>query len=231
MGVSMLLHVPAVLKPDQVAECRRALDRAEWVDGRGTAPFAAFSGVKNNKEVPGTHPAARQLGTMILTALSSNPLFVTRALPLKICPPLFNRYEGGGTYGTHIDAGLFQMPPPSLPMRGDLSATLFLTPPEDYDGGELVIEDLYGHHSVKLPAGDMIVYPASSLHRVEGVTRGARVSSFFWLQSAIRDDAQRMLLADLDAAIEQLSRAAPTNPGIMRLHGVYNNLLRLWAET
>jgi len=226
----MLLRVSAVLTAAQIAECRRSLERAEWVDGRGTA-MGEVARVKHNKEIPGNHPVARELGKLILAAVTSNVTFVTRALPIKICPPLFNRYEGGGTYGAHTDSGLFQMPPPSLPMRGDLAATLFLTPPEEYDGGELIIEDTYGEHSVKLAAGDMIVYPASSLHRVGPVTRGARVSSFFWCQSAIRDDAKRMVLADIDVVLEQFARAAPDNPGIMRLHGVYNNLLRLWAET
>lgn len=226
----MLLHIPGVLNRAQVAECRRVLDQVEWIDGSSSA-IGAVAEVKRNKEALGSHPAVRQVGNVILGVLSQNPRFVTRALPIRICPPLFNRYEGGETYGSHTDGGLFQMPPPQLPMRGDLSATLFLTEPETYDGGELVIEDTYGEHRVKLPAGDIIVYPASSLHYVSPVTRGARVSSFFWIQSAIREDAKRMLLADLDAALEQLIPAVPNNPGIMRLHGLYNNLLRLWAET
>jgi PKHD-type hydroxylase len=225
----MLLHVPAVLSREQLAECRRLFGRAEWVDGRSSA-LGAVAKVKHNKEIPGTHPVARDLGKAIMEAVYANPLFVTRALPMRICPPLFNRYEGGGTYGSHTDSGLFQMPSGG-PMRGDLSATLFLTPPEDYDGGELIIEDTYGQQSIKLPAGDMIVYPASSLHYVSPVTRGARISSFFWIQSAIREDSKRAVLADIDAALEDFNRIAPDNPGIMRLHGVYNNLLRLWSET
>ncbi len=225
----MLIHIPAVLKPEQVAECRGLLAAAEWVDGRGTA-VGTVAQVKRNKEVPGAHPAARQVGKIILDALRDNVIFVTRALPMRICPPLFNRYEGGETYGPHTDGGLFHMPT-GLPMRGDLSATVFLTPPANYDGGELVIQDAFGEHKVKLPAGDMILYPASSLHHVAPVTRGVRISSFFWIQSAIRDDAKRTLLADLDTAIAELDRAVPENPGIMQLHGVYNNLLRLWSET
>ena len=227
----MLLHIRDVLKPDQIAECRRMIDRADWVDGRRTATFAEFSDVKNNQEVSQTDPAALQMGTMILAALSNNPLFVQRALPIKICPPLFNRYTGGENYATHTDSGLLQQRPPNLPLRSDLSATLFLTAPADYDGGELVIEDNFGRHSIKLPAGDMIVYPASSLHHVEPVTRGARVSSFFWIQSAIRSDAQRMLLTELQSSIDHMRHAVPGNPGIMELMGVYSNLLRLWSET
>ena len=227
----MLLHIRDVLQPEQVAECRRTVDRAEWVDGRRTANFAEFSDVKKNREVSQADPAALRMGTMILTALSNNALFVQRALPVKICPPLFNRYEGGELYATHTDAGLLQQRPPNLPLRGDLSATVFLTPPEDYDGGELVIEDNFGQHSIKLPAGDMIVYPASSLHHVQPVTRGARISSFFWIQSAIRSDAQRTVLADLQSAIDHMREAVPGNPGVMELMGVYSNLLRLWSET
>jgi len=171
------------------------------------------------------------LGEMILGALSSNPLFIATALPLRICPPFFNRYQGGETYGTHNDGALVNAPNSQLPVRGDLAATLFLTAPEEYDGGELTIEDTYGAHHVKLPAGDMVLYPASSLHRVEPVTRGARVSSFFWIQSMVRDDAKRMLLVSLDQARAQLNRDVPDNPGIVQLLSVYHNLLRMWAET
>ena len=176
----MLNHVPAVLKPEQVAECRRLLDRAEWIDGRASAGILAKQ-VKNNQEVSLAHPVARQVGEMILNALAANPLVIALALPLRVTPPFFNRYQGGETYGTHNDNALVTIPGAPAPVRGDLAATLFLTAPDAYDGGELVVEDTYGTQRVKLPAGDMILYPASSLHRVMPVTRGARVSSFFWI--------------------------------------------------
>ena len=228
----MILHVPALLKREQVAEARRALDRAEWVDGAGSA-MGVVADVKKNHEIPSHHPVSQQIGKMIFAALQNNVTFVTRALPIRLCPPIFSRYVGGAgeTYGEHTDGGLFQMPSPNLPMRGDLAATVFLASPEEYEGGELTIHDTFGSHSVKLPAGDMIVYPASSLHKVEPVTGGKRFVGFFWAQSAIRDDSKRSLLADLDRAIEECNAAGPNNPGIMRLHGVYNNLLRIWAET
>ncbi|HEY3917378.1 MAG TPA: Fe2+-dependent dioxygenase [Stellaceae bacterium] len=226
----MLNHVPAVLKPEQVAECRSLLDRAEWLDGRATAGATAGS-VKNNQEVALTHPAARQVGEMILGALAANPLFFALALPLRICTPFFNRYQGGETYGTHTDNALISVPGTPGPVRGDLAATLFLTAPDAYDGGELLVEDTYGVHRVKLPAGDLILYPASSLHRVAPVARGARVSSFFWIQSMVRDDAKRALLVDLDRARGEISRALPGNPGVLLVLGVYHNLLRMWADT
>lgn len=226
----MLNHIPAVLKPDQVAECRKLLDSADWVDGRGTAGFMAER-VKNNQEVPLTHPAARKVGETILGALAASPLFIASALPIRICPPFFNRYQGGETYGTHNDSALINVPGAPAPVRGDLAATLFLTAPDAYDGGELLIEDTYGVHRVKLPAGDMILYPASSLHRVAPVTRGARVSSFFWIQSMVRDDAKRGLLMSLDRARGELNRALPDNPAVVQVLNVYHNLLRMWAET
>jgi PKHD-type hydroxylase len=226
----MLSQIPAVLKPEQVIECRKLLDRAEWVDGRGTAGFMAER-VKNNQEVSLHHPAARQVGELILGALSANPLFIATALPLRICQPFFNRYQGGETYGTHNDSALVTVPGAPAPVRGDLAATLFLTAPDAYDGGELIVEDTYGVHRVKLAAGDMILYPASSLHRVAPVTRGARVSSFFWIQSMVRDDAKRALLFALDRSRSELNRALPDNPAVVGVLNVYHNLLRMWAET
>ena len=226
----MLYHVPAVLKPDQVAQCRKLLDGAEWVDGRLSAGVAAER-VKNNQEVALTHPAARQVGETILGALAANPLFMALALPVRVCPPFFNRYQGGETYGTHNDNALINVPGAPGPVRGDLAATVFLTEPDAYDGGELMVEDTYGVHRVKLPAGDMILYPASSLHRVMPVTRGARVSSFFWIQSMVREDAKRALLVDLDRARGELNRALPGNPAVTQVLNVYHNLLRMWAET
>lgn len=225
----MLTRIPAVLNAQQVAECRKLLDAADWVDGRGTAGFMAER-VKNNREVPAHHPAARRVGEMILGTLAANPLFIAVALPLRICPPFFNRYEGGETYGTHNDSALINVPG-APPVRGDLSATLFLTAPDAYDGGELTVEDNLGTHRVKLPAGDLILYPASSLHRVSPVTRGARVSSFFWIQSMVRDDARRALLVELDQARSEFNRALPDHPALLQILNVYHNLLRMWAET
>jgi len=226
----MLYHVPAVLKPEQVAECRRLLDSAPWIDGRASAGFMA-EGVKKNQEVALDHPAARQVGEMILGALAAQPLFMALALPLRVCPPFFNRYQGGETYGIHTDNALVNVPGAPGPVRGDLAATLFLTAPDAYDGGELVVEDTYGAHRAKLPAGDMILYPASSLHRVMPVTRGARVSSFFWIQSMVRDDIKRALLIDLDRARSEINRALPGSAAAGQMLNVYHNLLRMWAET
>jgi PKHD-type hydroxylase len=226
----MLVHIPAVLNADQVQECRRSLDQAEWIDGRATAGHQS-SRMKDNVQVPEGHPVARKLGDMILTALERSPLFIAAALPLKVYPPLFNRYQGGQTYGTHIDGAIRDIAGTPHRVRTDLSATLFISSPEDYEGGELMIEDNYGVQRVKLPAGDMILYPASSLHRVQPVTRGARVASFLWLQSMIRDDGERTLLLDLDTAIQQLNRVAADNPAMVQLTSVYHNLLRRWAET
>lgn len=226
----MLVHIPSILNAEQVAECRRALDQAEWVDGRATAGYQGAR-VKDNVQVPEGHPVARRLGEMILAALGCSPLFIAAALPLKIYPPLFNRYQGGQTFGTHIDGAIREVEGTGQRVRTDLSATLFLSAPEDYDGGELLVEDTYGMHRVKLPAGDMILYPATSLHRVQPVTRGARVASFLWLQSMIRDDGERTLLLDLDTAIQQLNRIVPDNPAMVQLTSVYHNLLRRWAET
>ena len=226
----MLYHVPAVLKPEQVAECRRLLDTAAWVDGRASAGFMAES-VKKNQEVALDDPKGRQVGEMILGALAAQPLFMALALPVRVCPPFFNRYQGGETYGTHNDNALVNVPGGPGPVRGDLAATLFLTAPDAYDGGELIVEDTYGSHRVKLPAGDMILYPASSLHRVMPVTRGARVSSFFWIQSMVREDAKRALLVDLDRARSEVNRALPGHPAAAQVLNVYHNLLRMWAET
>jgi PKHD-type hydroxylase len=226
----MLVHIPNVLEPDQLAECRAALMAAEWVDGRVTAGHQSER-VKNNRQVAERHPVARQLGDMILGALDRSPLFLSAALPLKIVPPLFNRYEGGENYGNHVDGGIRPVTGTPYRVRTDLSATLFLTPPGDYDGGDLVIDDTYGAHRIKLPAGDLILYPGSSLHRVEPVTHGTRIASFFWIESMVRDDGQRRLLFDLDTAIQQLAGAQPDNPAVLQLFNVYHNLLRQWADT
>lgn len=225
----MLLHVPNVLTAEQVAECRRQLDAADWVDGRVTAGHQSAK-AKDNAQLPEDSPAARQLGQMILAALERNPLFVAGALPLKIFPPLFNRYASGQSFGNHVDNAFRQVRNTPHRVRTDISATLFLAQPSEYDGGELMVEDTYGPHSVKLPAGDLVLYPSTSLHRVQPVTRGARIASFFWIQSMVRDDGERTLLFDLDLAIQRLGGDAPNHPSVVQLTGIYHNLLRRWAD-
>jgi PKHD-type hydroxylase len=225
----MLITIPDVLTADELAEGRAALDAAEWIDGKVTAGYQAQN-VKRNTQIPEGHPIAREIGDSILAALARNPLFISAALPLRVFPPMFNSYAGGQTFGAHVDTAIRQFASTGQRIRTDLSATLFLTEPDDYDGGELDIQDTYGTHSVKLPAGSMGLYPASSLHAVRPVTRGARVSSFFWLQSMIRDDGQRAMLFDLDIAIQKLAADNPNHPSSLPLTGVYHNLLRQWAE-
>lgn len=226
----MLLQIPGVLTDTQVAECRRRLDAAEWIDGRATAGHQSAQ-AKNNMQLPEDHPTAKQLGDIVLSALANNPLFISAALPLKIFPPLFNRYQGGQSFGNHVDNAIRQVRGTPHRIRTDLSATLFLSAPEDYDGGELSIEDTYGVQQVKLPAGHMVLYPASSLHHVRPVTRGARIASFFWIESMVRDDGERTVLFDLDTAIQRIARDAPGHPGVVQLTSVYHNLLRRWANT
>jgi PKHD-type hydroxylase len=222
----MLIQIPDVLSPEQVAQARQMLNAAEWIDGRVTAGHQSAR-VKDNVQLPEDHPAARQLGEIILSSLQRNSLFIAAALPLRVFPPLFNRYEGGQSFGNHVDNAIRQATT-GLRIRTDLSATLFLSAPEEYDGGELVIEDTYGVHRVKLPAGHMVLYPASSLHHVLPVTRGARIASFFWIQSMVRDDGERTLLFDLDTAIQRLTAERPDHVAI-QLTAVYHNLLRRWA--
>ncbi len=229
----MLLQLPDILSAAQVATCRRELDAAEWADGRVTAGHQAVH-VKRNAQLPERHPAALRLGEMIVGVLERSPGFISAALPLKVFPPIFNRYAEGEGFGTHIDTAIRQVPGTPHRVRTDLSATLFLSEPQDYDGGELVIEDTYGAHGVKLPAGSMVLYPASSLHRVTPVTGGTRIAAIFWVQSMVRDDTRRSLLYDLDVAIQQLTpqtaAASPADPALVRLTGVYHNLLRQWAD-
>jgi PKHD-type hydroxylase len=225
----MLLQIPDVLSLDQAVECRRVLDAAEWVDGRVTAGFQSAR-TKDNVQIPENHPAAKQCGGMILSALERNTLFMSAALPLRVFPPLFNRYSGGQAFGTHVDNAIRQIPGTGHRIRTDLSATLFLTPPEEYDGGELVVEDSYGVHAVKLPAGHMVLYPATSLHHVRPVTRGARVGSFFWIQSMVAEDSERTILFDLESAIRLLGREQPDAPAVVRLTGIYHNLIRKWTH-
>lgn len=225
----MILAIPDVLSPAQVADARQILEAAEWVDGRATAGHQGAL-VKDNLQIPVMHPAARQVGEMILKSLGQNPLFLSAALPLHILPPMFNGYSGGQNFGTHVDGAIRTVPGTGHRLRTDLSATLFFAEPEEYDGGELVIEDTYGVKSVKLSAGNMILYPATSLHHVTPVTRGARLCSFFWLQSMIRDDGRRGLLFEMDVAIQRLGAENAKHPSVVSLTGVYHNLLRQWAE-
>src|SRR5688572_25885258 len=225
----MLLAVPDVLTAEEVVETRRTLDAAEWVDGRVTAGHQSAR-AKDNRQLPEDSPAARQLGGMVVGALQRSPLFVSAALPLRVFPPLFNRYEPGQAFGTHVDNAIRQVTGTPHRVRTDVSATLFLSRPDEYDGGELTVEDTYGVHTVKLPAGHLVLYPASSLHHVRPVTRGTRLASFFWVQSMVRDDGERTILFDLDTAIQRLAAEAPDHPSAVQLTGVYHNLLRRWAD-
>lgn len=227
----MLIHVQRVLTADQVGQCLAVLARAPWIDGRRSAgPAAALA--KQNMEADLTDPNVRGWSDALQRILKSHPAFVASALPAKICPPSFNRYEAGQTYGTHNDAAIFDFSGIGQGwLRGDLAATLFLSAPDAYDGGELVIEHSFGVSQVKLPAGDLVLYPASSQHRVEPVTRGSRIASYFWIQSLVRDDSERQLLRDLDGAIMQLRGIAPEHKAVLQLLGLYHNLLRMWSES
>ena len=227
----MLLHIPDILSAEQVASARAQLQAADWADGRITAGYQSAK-AKDNAQLPEDSPIARQLGTAVLEALSRNSTFFSAALPKRIYPPLFNRYAGGQSFGFHVDNAVRydRSRGQAEAIRTDLSATLFLCSPEDYDGGELIIEDTYGTQSVKLPAGHMVLYPCTSLHKVTPVTRGARVASFFWIQSMVRDDAQRRLMFELDVSIRRLTQDVPDHPALVQLTGVYHNLLRQWVE-
>ena len=225
----MLLAIPDVLAADQVAACRATLDGAEWVDGRVTAGFQSAR-AKDNQQVPEGHPAAIACGDLILAALERAPLFLSAVLPLRVFPPLFNRYSGGQAFGTHVDNAIRQLPGRPMRIRTDVSATLFLSDPDEYDGGELVVEGAFGAQPVKLPAGHMVVYPATSLHHVRPVTRGARIGSFFWVQSMVADAGDRTILFDLDSAIRTLGRDLPDGRVTVQLTGVYHNLIRRWAQ-
>jgi len=225
----MLLPIPDVLTAEQVLRARRLLEQAEWVDGRVTAGHQSAR-AKENMQIPEGSPAARELDAMILSGLEQSALFISAALPARVFPPLFNRYQGGQAFGTHVDNAIRQVSGTQHRIRTDLSATLFLTGPDEYDGGDLVVEDTYGTHNVKLPAGHMILYPATSLHHVRPVTRGSRLASFFWIQSMVRDDGQRTLLFDLDVAIQRLNSSDASHPSAVQLTGVYHNLLRRWAD-
>jgi len=225
----MLLNIPNVLTPEEVAEANKTLGEAQWIDGRITAGHQSAK-AKANMQVPEDHPAARKIGEMILAGLGKNNLFISSALPLRVFPPLFNRYRGGESFGTHVDNAIRQVTGTPNKIRTDLSATLFLTDPESYEGGDLVVEDTYGVHKIKLPAGHLVLYPASSLHHVQPVMKGERVCSFFWIQSMVRDDGQRSLLFDLDLGIQRINQDHPDHPSAMQLTGVYHNLLRRWSD-
>ncbi|MDH6168154.1 PKHD-type hydroxylase [Variovorax boronicumulans] len=225
----MMLHVPDVLSPAQVHEMRTALEATNWIDGRETVGEQGAQ-VKRNRQLPESSAVGRELASTVLAALARHSLFFSAALPLRFVPPLFNRYEGGEHYGVHVDGAVRALPGSGQQLRTDLSCTLFLCDPDDYDGGELEVIDTYGSHEVKLPAGDLILYPASSLHRVHPVTRGARVCSFFWLQSMVRGDQKRSMLFELDQNIQKLRARLGECEETVALTGHYHNLLRLWSE-
>nr|WP_312371164.1 Fe2+-dependent dioxygenase [Delftia acidovorans] len=226
----MMLHIPHVLTREQVIAIRAAIDAAGWVDGRATAGSQGAQ-VKRNRQLPENSPVALEQGRIIEQALAANALYFSAALPARTMAPLFNRYADSETYGLHVDGAARRLAGAQQWMRTDVSSTLFLTDPGDYDGGELVVVDTYGTHEVKLPAGDLILYPSTSLHRVEPVTRGERVSSFFWAQSMVRDDAQRAMLFEMDQTIQRLREKLGETDETLTLAGQYHNLLRMWAET
>jgi PKHD-type hydroxylase len=222
-----MIHIPNVLSPEQVARCRAVMEKAAWVDGRVTAGHQSAQ-VKFNLQLPEEAPESRELGDMVLEALGRSNLFMSAVLPKQVFPPLFNRYDAGMTFGAHVDNAV--RAGNGARIRTDVSSTMFISGPEDYDGGELVVQDTYGEHSVKLPAGDMIVYPATSLHNVMPITRGSRIASFFWTQSMVRDESKRSLLFDMDMAIIKLGRDHPGHASNVELTAVYHNLLRQWVE-
>jgi PKHD-type hydroxylase len=225
----MLLQIPGVLTAEQVAQCRERLRSAPWVDGNVTSGHQSAQ-AKYNEQVAEDSVEARELGAQVVDALGRNPLFFSAALPKQVFPPLFNRYGVGMTFGNHVDGAIRSHGPTRLRIRTDISATLFLTAPEEYDGGELLVEDTYGVQRVKLAAGSLVLYPSTSVHRVEPITRGTRTACFFWIQSMVREDAQRSVLFDLDMSIVRLSRDRPGDAALVGLTGVYHNLLRMWAE-
>jgi PKHD-type hydroxylase len=228
----MLVRVPSVLSGDRLAECRRLVTEGQWIDGSASAGVLA-SQAKNNQEINQLDPTAQRLGEIVVSAMMATAAFQAAALPVRISPPSFSRYVDGQSYGFHNDAAIleFNVSGSRLLVRTDLAATLFLSAPEDYEGGELMVEDNFGLTKVKLAAGDMVLYPASSLHKVQPVTRGTRLVSFFWIQSMVRDDTHRRMLYDLDMTIQQLRSSAPGNEAVLKLVNLYHNLLRLWSET
>ncbi|QUT05979.1 Fe2+-dependent dioxygenase [Sphingobium phenoxybenzoativorans] len=226
----MMIPIPGLLDAEGVARVRALIDTAQWVDGNVTSGFQSAL-AKRNLQLPEDSAEAQQAAQIVFDAVSRNALFIAAALPLRVFPPLFNSYGGGQAFDTHVDNAIRIQKGTGFRVRSDLSATLFLEDPDDYDGGELTVETNFGVQQVKLPAGDMILYPASSLHRVEPVTRGRRVASFFWIQSMVRDDSQRQTLFDLDSAIQAVAATQGQGaPEVIKLTGVYHNLLRRWAD-
>ena len=226
----MLLHIPEVFTKAEVQGLRERLDAGPWTDGNMTSGHQSAT-AKRNLQLPEDSAEAKEMSALIVQALNANPMFVAAALPHTIFPPLFNRYEGGGEFGLHVDNAIRQQRGGPIRIRSDLSATLFLSEPEDYDGGELIVEEMYGRQSIRLPAGDLVLYPSKSLHRVKPVTRGARVSSFMWLQSLVRDDGDREMLFRLDVATQRVAAdKGPKDQAVIELTGVYHNLLRRWSE-
>ncbi|MFB8831291.1 Fe2+-dependent dioxygenase [Azotobacter sp. CWF10] len=225
----MLLHIPGVFSRDEVRRIRQALEQAQWLDGKATAGYQSAR-TKHNLQLAEDDPLAREIATAMLERLWQNPQFMSAALPHEVYPPLFNCYTDGGTFGFHIDNAVRQVRGSAERVRTDLSSTLFFSDPDEYDGGELVIQDTYGMQRVKLPAGDLVLYPATSIHQVTPVIRGARYASFFWTQSLVREDSQRSLLYEMDQAIQSLSRDVPDHPALVQLTGNYHNLLRRWGE-
>jgi PKHD-type hydroxylase len=224
----MIVHVANILTADEVADYRRTLEAAAWVDGRATAG-AQSALAKRNLQVPEDAPQARDLSQRILVALGRNQAFVSAALPLRVMPPMFNRYDAGMAFDTHIDNAIRFAGP--VRYRTDISATLFLTDPGDYEGGELIVEDAYGEHAIKLPAGDMVLYPATSRHRVTPIAAGSRWAAFFWVQSMVKEDERRALLYEMDLAIQALgAKLGAGDPSVVSLTGAYHNLIRMWAE-
>jgi PKHD-type hydroxylase len=225
----MLLHIPGLFSQEELLRIREALQLADWADGKLTAGHQSAK-AKHNLQLPQQHPLAQEIGKALLERLWANPLFMSAALPNKVFPPLLNCYTAGGNFDFHVDNAVRQAQGNPERVRTDLSSTLFFSEPGDYDGGELVIQDTFGVREVKLPAGDLLLYPSTSLHKVNAVTRGARYASFFWTQSLVREDSQRALLFEMDSAIQQLTRDVPDHPALVQLTGTYHNLLRRWVE-
>jgi PKHD-type hydroxylase len=225
----MLIHIPALFSSHEAARIREALADTEWADGRLTAGYQSAK-AKHNLQLPENHPLAQEIGAAVLERLWASPLFLSAALPHKIFPPLINCYREGGSFDFHIDNAVRQPRGGGERLRTDLSSTVFFSDPASYDGGELDIQDTFGTQAIKLAAGDMLLYPGTSVHRVRPVTRGARFAAFFWTQSLVREDAQRALLFEMDEAIQALTTDVPDHPGLLRLTGTYHNLLRRWVD-
>jgi PKHD-type hydroxylase len=225
----MLIHIPGVFSRDEVGRIREALEQADWADGKITAGHQSAK-AKHNLQLPESHPLSKEIGAALLERLWSHPLFMSAALPNKVFPPLLNCYRAGDNFGFHIDNAVRQARGNPERVRTDLSTTLFFSNPEDYDGGELVIQDTFGTREIKLAAGDLVLYPGTSLHKVNPVTRGVRYAAFFWTQSLVREDAQRALLFEMDTAIQRLTQDVPDHPSLIQLTGTYHNLLRRWVD-